>query len=212
MKRITIFSIIIISIIISLTYTSRAQNEPTCPEGYSIKEVVLQADCYYKVKICYYCGCTINPIGSMAILSIKKFGISDPPCDYMTLEERLQAFHSQMMKPDFMEHYLGCSPLGTVPPCGNTPIASNFLLQYTCWNKIKDTDGGIIFEVCPWGSSRCVVEYVFCWDSLIGAHSIIVDHYIFGSYSCPLGPEPPDPQNVGQFSVCFGVSTLCNQL
>jgi len=204
MKRIILSIIVMLSFFI-LTNKTMA----TCPDGLRQRtNQIMINGCLYDVDICYKC-LNVDGIARVMVNGITKV---DPNCNQSwNWNQVIQGVFNVVFGPNYIRDHV-CTDL---PPCAIPPNPPTGIPQWfsrpVCWFKLKINPSTIKVFPCD-GTSHCIEKWLICWDTQLGieqrtrTEGPVLD---FPS-TCPIGPEPPDPVNVGELSECFTVSTPCN--
>ncbi|MEI6089228.1 MAG: hypothetical protein WCR42_02140 [bacterium] len=200
MKKFWLIIAVLFSIIL---FTNKTKAE--CPENLdSMGETIIINGCPYVVEICYKCAVTSGT-------SIAKLGgwRKANNCEQSwTTEEVLEAINQKLQDIDFIMENI--CPF--VLPCSFFPLNQwNYeYIENMCWKKTNEGNGFIYYSECSGQSQYCYTQWRICWDELTSEPSktLIYGPVLIGNNTCPLGPEPEDPE-VNETSDCFALSDGC---
>lgn len=200
-KMIFVLTIIFCVIIVNNTASSQ------CDLGWSyIEEQIYISPCLYNVGICFKCTGT-SPYGEVKVVSVAK---DDVYCNNpMNFEDILAEINEIIESQQFITSHL-CPQ--TAPPCDQPPYGKiEWYSRPVCWQKYMRTDSIIEYRMCQ-GSSQCITKWRVCWDAATGTsiRTLLEGPVLDTPINCPVGEEPPDPEEIGVWSDCFRVSTLCD--
>jgi hypothetical protein len=201
MKKLGLIIVVLLSFVL-LTNKTMA----TCPDGLSQRtNRIMINGCAYDVDICYKC-ITLDGIVRVMVNGIIKV---DPNCNQSwTWNQVIQGVFNIVYGPNYIRDYV-CNSL---PPCTDPPTGiPQWFSKPLCWFKLKVDQSRVKLFACE-GSSSCITKWLICWDTQLGREqrTLVEGPVLDFPSTCPIGPEPPDPVNIGEFSECFTVSTPCN--